>query len=121
MPEPTWQRANPEDLVKALPANVCGRSATRTLRMLGVCIVAIAMMANPAMARGTASSSFTVGIRIQSVPSPVMTPEQLNTRNKALYDEQKISEPMKLLADVSDPVGTSTPGQTASSTSVVTP
>jgi hypothetical protein len=121
MPEPTWQRVNPEDAVKALHANVCGQLATRTLRMLGACVIAIMVATNPAMARGTSSASFTIGIRIQSIPTPEMTPEQLNARNKTLYDEQKKTESMNLSVDVNDPLATTVTGQVASPASEVAP
>jgi len=110
---------NPEDAVKALHANARSQLANRILRLLGVCIVAIVISASPAMANGTSSSSFTVGIRVQSVPTPVMTPEQLNARNKALYDEQKRAESMNLPANAGDPVGTQSPGQVTSPTSAL--
>jgi hypothetical protein len=121
MPEPTWRRVNLEDAVKALHANGCGHLATRTLRMLGVCAIAIMVATSPAMARGTASASFTIGIRIQSVPTPPMTPEQLNARNKALYEEQQASGSAKLAMDVSDPVDTQAIGQVSSPAPVVSP
>jgi hypothetical protein len=78
-----------EDALKALNANACGPLATQALRMLCACVIALALAAGPAMAGGTASGSFTVGIRVQSNPAPALTPEQLNARNKLLYEEQK--------------------------------
>jgi hypothetical protein len=48
------------------------------------------------MAGSVDSASFTVGIRIQSEPSAAPTPEQLNARNKMLYEEQKKIEAMAL-------------------------
>jgi hypothetical protein len=75
--------------MKALNANVRGPLATQTLRMLGVCAVVFMLAASPAMAGGTARGSFTVGITVQSNPPAVLTPEQLNERNKMLYEEQK--------------------------------
>ena len=107
--------------MNTLNANVRGQLATRVLRMMGVCVIAIAFAASPAVARGTASSSFTVGIRIQSVPSPVMTPEQLNARNKALYEEQKASGSKQLVEDASNTPDTKATGQTASPTSTIAP
>ncbi len=75
--------------MKALNAIGRGLLATRTLRMLRICGVSLVLAAGPAMAGSAASASFTVGIRIQSRPSAVLTPEQLNARNKLLYEEQQ--------------------------------
>jgi hypothetical protein len=106
MPKPTLRLAELEDVMKALNANVCGPIATQALRMLCVCAITLVLTANPAMAGGTARGSFTVGITVQSRPPAVLTPEQLNERNKMLYEEQKrvatVSEEQKGRVAVSD-------------------
>ena len=59
------------------------------MRMLRVCSIGLVLAAGTAMAVPAASTSFTIGIRIQSRPLDVLTPDQLNARNRALYEKQK--------------------------------
>jgi hypothetical protein len=108
MPKPTSRLTELEDVMKALNANVRGPLATQALRMLGVCAVAFMLAASPAMAGGTARGSFTVGITVQSNPPAVLTPEQLNERNKMLYEEQKRDEATTLRAGAIDSAVVST-------------
>jgi hypothetical protein len=85
--------------VEALHAIFCSQLAFRHLRTLGVFFITLMMAAGPAMAGGAASDSFTVGIRILSTPAAASTPEQLNERNKRLYEEQKRTEALTTRAD----------------------
>lgn len=107
--------------MKALNAIVCGLLATQTLRMLRVCGLTLVLAAGPAMAGGTASGSFTVGIRIQSTPSAVLTPEQLNARNKMLYEEQKNVGSTTFRSDALDSAVMPAPAQMASQASRIVP
>ena len=107
--------------MKALHAIGRGLLATRTLRMLRVCGVSLVLAAGPAMAGGAASASFTIGIRIQSRPSAVLTPDQLNARNKLLYEEQQKVAPVTSRFDVLDAALMPAPAQTASEANRVVP
>jgi hypothetical protein len=108
MPKPTSRLAELEDVMKALNANVRAPLATQVLRMLGVCAVTFVLAASPAMAAGTARASFTVGITVQSTPIVALTPEQLNERNKMLYEEQKRDEATTLRVGALDSAAVST-------------
>lgn len=88
-------------------ATARGLPVAGVLRMLGFGVVALALATSSAMAAGSARASFTVGIRIVATSPPALTPEQLNERNKALYEEQKrlagLGEEQKEPVDLDEP------------------
>ena len=107
--------------MKALNAIVGGLLTTQTLRMLRVCGLILVLASGPALAGGAASGSFTVGIHIQSMPSAVLTPEQLNARNKVLYEEQKKVGSTTFPSDALDSAAMPAPAQMASQASRIVP
>lgn len=75
--------------MKDVNVNGLGTFAIQALRTLCVCGITLMLAASPAWAGGSSNATFSVGIRIQSKPPTALTPEQLNERNKMLYEEQK--------------------------------